>query len=651
MAENLMGAIKDAIGGTTGNMKTFLSGLADEGDKIKVGRIEDGAQLTDADNDKYRNAIKNGEKFKKQKFEKGAKRFIDYMRSLPDKDALKNADPYDLFCNEFWANVQTIMPMLYFQNPEVSLEADEDNFTVMVDVPDINNPGAMTQVPKILVGTQAAELLENIVNKQYKLINWKKIARRCTRDECVVGLGWAKFGWKAKIRRSESNDLQLIKDEMTCERLNPFNVNVDPECVNPDLSDAKFLDFVYIKPTSEIKKNPAYKGVKNLKGSTKLKFSAISEKTQKEEGNDYFGEQLDLERNKVHELWFISDRKVITYLDDSPTPIRIDDWLFGLEGYPTAPLITNEDPEWFYPIPDFKAYESVVLLKTKLRRKMAELFKSLNRSFLVDDGIDKNEFQAMLDCPTGGVVKVKNPEKKDLSALIRNVNDFVMSESYMALEEIFDADIQKYSGITDYQKGLISSAKRTASELLTLSSTQNQRIDFKKDAIVDWMEVCTRIMINLLQANQTKQKVIIIKTDKGPQQKLWDRYDIQGRYTISIDVGSMVKQNPETKQKFALARYDKFVQNPLVDQVELAKDTLKALGEKNPEKKLNAKQVAMYQAPAPIAIPGANLPPMGQNKPGAAPPATPMNIPPAEAAAGQPTSGEVVKTMQGANLG
>lgn len=584
-------AIKGIIGDLSQGAGQFAQGVIAEEDKVEMDPKE---------KDEYRNKIKNAENAHKQMFYDKARRFIAYYNSDLSglKDVFKGSDPYDIFCNEFWVNAQTLIPNVYFQNPHAAITADFE----MIDRPPVIGTDGV-EVPQTPInGTEAAVLLENIVNDYYRLLRWKQKARRCVLDCEVMGMGVPKFGWNTKISESENAEIVLTIDEMTCERFNPMNILIDPECTCLDLSDAKFIIFRHKKATETIKSNTTYKGVKNLKGTSDLIFSGdINEKQQKVE---MFGKKLDLERNTLYEIWDITKKKVVTFVDSIDGPIRISDWLWGLNRYPISILAFNEALEGAYPIPDFSSYESQVILKTKLRRKMADLFKKLNRFYGFNSNrVNEAKLQSMMDAETGGLVPFDCKAGESLDGLIKDLNDFVMNDSYMALEKIVNSDIERLSGISDYQRGLMSQSKRTATELLQMSSSQNLRIELKKDIIADWMEDCTQLMIELLQNNADEKKIQRVTGDATAQWPLWNKADIQGKYAVRIDVGSMAKQNPENKQKLALERYDKLARNPLVDQVWLAKETLKAYSEiKTPEEALNKLQVLQYQKPEVLQI-------------------------------------------------
>lgn len=543
--------------------------------------IEISQEQIDADS----RMIKNAENYHKIRFYKKAKRYYDYMRSIVRSDTIASANKLDketndrveiddIFCNEFWTNVQVMVPNLYFQNPRVSITPLIEAALVPQSEIDLTTGQLVKLPPKMVDGQAAASLAENVIYDYYKHLKAKQTIQMVTYDAVVTGLGWSKMVWHTELSGAEKDDITVIKDDVTWERLNPLNVFVDPEATSPDLSDAKYIILKYFKPTEVIKKNPLYKGVEKLKGTKQLMFSGDDKNASNADMYKAIdGDKPDVDRNVLYEVYDRINRKIKVYVDGMKRPIRYDDWN---DEFPVKALMFNRDAESFYPIADFTAYEAQVLLKTKLRRKMVDLFNKLNRIYAVNSNIvDKEKVQAMLDSNTGGVIPVPITGSQSIRDILVNLNDFTMNDSYLALQNVADTDIERLSGINDAMRGLITSAKRTATEMLNISGSANLRIEMKKDVVANYVEDCTLRMLTLLQQNVDEKRVQKVIHEEQTQWLPWNKDDIAGRFAISIDVGDMTKQNPEMKAKQALEAYQMYVASPFVDQVDLTKNALK----------------------------------------------------------------------------
>jgi hypothetical protein len=604
-----------------------LPGFVEKIFNAMTGPADDKIEMPSEEVSEYRNMITNAERHHKKKFvEAYAKRYLGYLEgSLNGKEFSPPGDTeydpekmYRIFCNEFFVSSETLKPNLYFQNPHISIESLIEK--VMIDQPKIDPTTGLTMtgpdgkpiIEQVPIKPNP-ELLENVINTLLKSdsINWKQIAKKCTATMIPLNFAVCKWGWNTELA-GESMNLQLLADEATCEWFNPLNLLPDPEATRIDLKDAKYIIFRFYKPTKELKASRLYRGVKDLKGTSKLKYEGSKEDTKFIE--DYQGELLDLERSILYEIWDIKKRKVVAFVDGLDYPIRYDDWLWGLKSYPCKILAAGESLTGFYPTPDFRAYESLVMTKTLLVQKLTNLLITLNRSFLADKTAikDADSRQKLEDVDQSGIVWVDNPQGKDLSSFVKNLNDFAFSESYNEFIRIIDELLQRQSGLADFQRGLITQAKRTASEIVGLQTAQNLRIEFKKDAIVDWTIDNMHLFIELLQNNADTERIQKISGDAGSQFIPWDKSSIQGKYAVSVDIGDMAQQNVEVKKKEAKERYSLLSQNPLVDQVENTKDVLKAEGVKDPVKKLNKAAVAQYEATAnavaPPVAPGAPAP-------------------------------------------
>ena len=550
-----------------------------------------------SDRTRYRTWISNAEEYHKKRFYKAAMRFIKYYRSEPDKDALAGTN-FDIFCNEIWTNVQTMLPSLYFQNPEPSIEAEQEK--VETTIPDPNTGQPMKKpdgTPMMLVTdcAKSASLQQEILKDYFRSMDLKDSIQRAVIDALVTGFGCIKGGWNTELIGSENDNLQLMADDMTLERFNPLNMLIDPEWTKPDLSDAKYIVFRYIKPTDIIKKNPMYKGVKNLAGINRARYSGEDAKETRFEDV-----KLTVEENTIYEVWDFVNKKLAVFVDNLDYPIRFIDWPLKLTGFPVKLLVFNPDPEGGYPIPEFKAIEGIMLAKTKIRRKMIDLMLKLNRIYGVKKGsISKNDLQNVLDAKDGGVAEFDVKQGESIEGVIRNINDFVMSDSLVSLQNIADSDIERMSGIADFQRGMISEAKRTATEMLNLSSQMNLRVEMKKDNIARFVEDVSEMMLELLQQNLSGDKVQKLTGEQGTQWLTYNSDDLRGKYRVKIDVGDMVKTNPSMRLKEALERYDRYQANPLVNKVELVKLLEQAADNKQVDKLFNQQEVQGYLNPQP----------------------------------------------------
>jgi len=596
----------------------------------------------------YRNKITNAERYHKQKFvDAYAKRYLGYLEGkIGDKEFDGNYgssfDPekaYRIFCNEFYTCSEVLKPNLYFQNPHVTIESEIAFVEKQVPAVDLNGLPIIDAEGQPTMTTinvpPNTELVENVINSMLKsdTINWKQIAKKATATMIPLNFAVSKWGWNTEIS-GESMNLQLLTDEPVCEWFNPMNFLVDPEATRIDLKDAKYVIFRFHKSTKSIKDSKLYKGVANLKGTNTLQFTGNP--SDSKFIADYQGNMTDLERSVLYEIWDMEHKRVVAFVDGLDYPIRDDDWLWGLKGYPCKILASGESLTGFYPTPDFRAYESLVMTKTLLVQKLTNLLIALNRSYIGDKSVlkDADARARVEDVDQAGIVWVDNPQGKDLGAFLKPLNDFAFSESYNEFIRMIDDNLQRLSGLADFQKGMITEAKRTATEIVGIQSGQNVRLEFKKDAIVDWTVENVYLLLELLQNNADKERTQKLIKDSGEEFIPWDKDAIQGKFAATIDMADMIQQNVEVKRKEAKERYNTGLTNPLIQQVEATKDFLKAEGVKDVTKKLNAAQVALYeaQAKAPMAAPA--TPPVAENTATAATavPPTASQVTPTEAA-------------------
>ena len=357
-------------------------------------------------------------------------------------------------------------------------------------------------------------------------------------------------------------------DTPTSERVSPFNFLVDPECVDSELKTARFVAEKFVLPTAYVNK---IFGVK-LNGTSSAMFA---------DGRDMGDKNMfTLQRSEIIELWDKENDRTIYFADElKDRAIGAKDWLWAIDGYPYDTLLFNKDNDHFLPIPDFRQYKHQVFQKMKLQSRLAELFDRLHKIFLADSSIAK-KLEDILQGGEARVIPVENINTR-LDNLIKEIADFAISPSTFDYIGLLNSNIERLSGLPDYLRGLITEAKRTATELVNISSMQNLRIEERKNIIKKWIIGINRKRLQLLQQNLTIQQAIRITKDEKFQWIALDRSNISGEFFFDLDVTSMAKKNKEVERKQNIDKYQMLRQDPFENPVKLLEDVHKSFDDKD----------------------------------------------------------------------
>lgn len=528
--------------------------------------------------------------------------------------------------NDFWVNVQTYLPNLYFKMPYITALPKREEFTF-----DHFDPLTNETKKQTLKGEEGAMMLEGIHNYYSEILEDSEVITSCITDALICSYSahftdWIteeaislKPDWEGdetleqksnrqgtervmaekidneeEVEGEQLEEIPLTKqDNLVSWRVSPFDIIFDPECTDSDLKTARFIGIKYILPTKYVKK---------LFNLPELKGSNIALWTDNEEADSKNEQEMTLERNEVIQYWDIENERRVYHVDMlDGKPAKVESWDTAMKGFPVTLLMFNEDNDRMLPIPDFRQIKHLVFEKIRLYSKMSELMERLRKTFLADSRISK-QLDAVLNGGEANVVPIKRQPGEDLRGFIAEVADFSITQSYTSYLQVVNSAIERSSGLADYQRGLVSEVKRTATEMVQLSGAQNLRIEKRRDAIVKFIVKIIKKRTQLLQENAVLQDVVRITKDNKTAWPTWDRESIVGEYDFMFDVSTMLKKNKEVERKQNVEKYEALKEDPFENRKKLLEDVHKAFDDQNIEERVVDPQPPAKPEPEPPRI-------------------------------------------------
>jgi hypothetical protein len=175
-------------------------------------------------------------------------------------------------------------------------------------------------------------------------------------------------------------------------------------------------------------------------------------------------------------------------------------------------------------------------------------------------------------------------------------------------------DIDRVSGVSEYQRGAIPETTRTAREASIIAEASNSRAAEK---LVD-MEIaiakCASNLIMLAQQYLTGEETIrIIGTESSPVWLTFDKDYISGQFDFTVEAGSTAPRNEAFRRDMALqmvSAMQPFAQAGLVNLPKLAEYVLgTGFGVKNAQSFLTQPQEEMGLSPDQQELQSQGLPP------------------------------------------
>lgn len=525
--------------------------------------------------------------------------------------------------------------------------AEEDRLIVNIGFSTVNviAPSIAINYPKITVNATRSEnapnaiIAEAVVNYWMRHYNIKPQFRRAVKDNLIFGHGWVKVGYRfveegvvtdqqtsnadgEDIDTSDANEpageissnLTILEDRAFVERVSPFDIFIDPDAVS--LDECRWIAQRIRRPIGEIRSDKRYNktardAVEPVVYSKWSDHSANKKIIDKTQGYAEVWEYYDLVRGT---LSVFADNAEAFLIKPTKMPYSF--------GHPFVMLRDYDVPDQFYPIGELEAIEPLQRELNETRTQMFNHRKRFSRKYLykesafdnagrnaLESDIDNTMVPVMSDEPLGGVVA-------PFPAVINPPEFYEQSNMIIA-------DIDRVSGVSEFQRGGVSEVRRTATEAGLLQDAANARTSDKLAGVELALAEIARRLIALAQQFMTGTQVArIVGRDGVAAWVEFDREFIAGEFDFEVFAGSTQPVNESFRRQSALQMMDAmapFAGSGIIDMPKLAAYVLQfGFGIKNPEQ---------FMAPPPAPAPPPDQQSAAQQQPAPPVPAMPEQPP------------------------
>jgi hypothetical protein len=300
-------------------------------------------------------------------------------------------------------------------------------------------------------------------------------------------------------------------------------------------------------------------------------------------------------------------------------PVKIP-YVFG---HPFVMLRDYDIPNYFYPMGELEAIEPLQMELNETRTQMMNHRKRYSRKWLFNESaFDDFGRNALVSDDDNVIVPVKGNE--NLNNVIVPMPAVINPPEFYNQSSLITNDIDRVSGISEYQRGAIPETTRTAREASIIAESSNARVAEKLIGIENSIAACAENLIKLAQQFMTEEQTIrVIGSENAPVWLKFDKDYINGEFDFTVEAGSTAPRNEAFRRDMALqmvSAMQPFAAAGIVNMEKLAEYVLgTGFGVKNPE--------SFLTAPPPQAMEGPGGQPMGPGGPEGMPPMGPEGIP------------------------
>ena len=308
--------------------------------------------------------------------------------------------------------------------------------------------------------------------------------------------------------------------------------------------------------------------------------------TDREQQDQYLQDIVD--RTVIFEFYDIVNNKMSVLaqngeeflVDPIPMPYAY--------GQPFVMLRNYDVPDYFYPMGDLEAIESLQEELDKTRSQLVNARKRYARKYLFHERSFGPEGREALEADEDGRLVPVVDENKSLNEVVIPMPQTPLSPEIYNYSAIIEQDINTVSGVSEYARGSMPEIRRTATEASIIADAQNARAADKLAIIEIGIGHLARRVIQLMQQFMTGEQMAQV-ADRGGENLFvpFERDDIIGEYDFSVEGGSTQPMNETIRKQQAVSLMNAVA--PLVgvviDPAALAKYVLQTgFGVKNPDK-------------------------------------------------------------------
>ena len=542
--------------------------------------------------------------------------------------------------NENYDNLWQRMINLY-RGRQYRGQAVGDRLLVNIAFSTINTlaPSVAIGRPKINVNPRRPEdgdkavVTESIINYWWQHYECQPQFQLAVKDYLILGHGWVKTGYRfveeAKTKDIEDSadeaadpkkptddvesDFIIREDRPFLERVDPFDMFVDPDATSMD--NARWIAQRTRRPIKDIKNDQRYdfSARKEVGPSSYQRYGDINTTPNFYTTNSYGEEDAYAD---IFEYYDIDTGEMSVFSDSGDKflikPIKMP-YVFG---HPFFMLRNYDIPGFFYPMGELEAIEPLQYELNETRTQMMNHRKRYSRKWLaLESAFDDFGRQMLASDDDNVIVPVKGSE--NLNNVVVPMPALINPPEFYNQSALIQNDIDRVSGVSEYQRGAIPETTRTAREASIIAEAGNARVAEKLVNIENAIARCAANLIMLAQQYLTgEQTVRIVGTEAAPVWLTFDRDYIAGEFDYSVEAGSTAPRNEAFRRDMALqvvSAMAPFAQAGLVNMGKLAEYVLgTGFGIKNASAFLTqpqAPEAPEGMSPDQQALEGQGLPP------------------------------------------
>lgn len=459
-----------------------------------------------------------------------------------------------------WRRNRRLLFAGFKKNPSYFVKDGWNAYQTLIGAIFAQTPSPVVRETKAVLQNTAA-LLTAVTQQLYEQMNTRYVTRLCVQDVFWAGFGVAmtELGQKVGVDGKPKNQV------FSMSRRHPESVLFDPNAVDPNLSDHRWIAFEFYPTEKELKEDKDY----NVNASVLDKLQPVKGAPQawvknepRDGGPAVTGEENapEFRQFRVMEIWDRENRRVLY----QPTG---DDFLIGEKDWPVEPvyrgqllfpcnlLYFTENPDEFWPVPEMTMISEEISQRSILDRQILMDAVTKFRVFLAKVNLlQKGHIDRLI---SGGskprVIGIDstqipggNVEGLDLRQVIHAIEEPTVKQDVAGVSIAKQQQIHETIGAGDFASAGFRST-RSATEAAALSDFLRSRMTTRTENMDAFFKRQTRLLVLFLQETATEERMAKMTDQTGVD--VWRQFsadDIQGDFDFDVIAGSSLPRNTDS---------------------------------------------------------------------------------------------------------
>lgn len=426
----------------------------------------------------------------------------------------------------------------------------------------IINPRPILDQSEVQQAVIGALLQQEVLNYEWKEREMNFQCKEAVLDALIIGHGIVKNGFMYKkpkaTNKKKDGEIEYrsyMEDEVPyLTRINPFMFLFDTDHMNyRDLDSGSWCAEIFFNSREDVLANSSY---------NKTILKSISDGDEKPEtiNLSYNADdtlKAELNRDILYEVWDRKFEKRYIFLKGIEQPLLEEEWPYDyLDGFPYQKLDFIPIPNEHYGVGIPYFIEDQQLELNRIRTAMFDHRRRFNRKYLAIEGaITPEEVTKIITGETGTFAWVNQANA------IAPMEEGKTPQDAFSQESIIKNDIQELSGVDKLARGGDMPSRTSAAEIEARKQFTNLKLDDRSEDVDIFYSKTARKVLQHIQENYTKDKVIQISGVKG---NYWIKYspsDIKGEFAIDMETVSAPPEDETTQKQQAIQMFQLIMQN------------------------------------------------------------------------------------------